>query len=248
MWIPLVGAMKPVEKSFFRLPSPSEARFVNWRQRESKTLAEDTSSANQLLRPGDHTVNDSALCFCEEGFNFKTRSSYSNSGFKYINHIAWKGSILFSFIRTMFIDQTCVYKEFDFSRSNTQEQQHRTKAKIDIKLHKFFPFPRHSLSLYPHAAANHRLVDEWPECLYDYVHCVCVRVLPGHPGAGRRRPGCTWPIPPRPTAAASWTHTRLWWRRSFWSWCRRSVSEQGTWSRRVGLQIWKSSRQPRHDS
>lgn len=121
-----------------------------------------------------------------------------------------------------------------------EEQKSRTKANMNIKLHKLISFPRHSLILCPRAAANRRLVDEWPECLYDCVHCVRVRVLPGHPGAGRRRPGCTWPTPPRPAAAASWTRTRLWWRRSFWSWCRRSVSEQGTWSRRAGLQIWKT--------
>lgn len=27
--------------------------------------------------------------------------------------------------------------------------------------------------------------------------------LPGHPGAARRRQGCTWPTPPAPAAAAS---------------------------------------------
>jgi len=34
---------------------------------------------------------------------------------------------------------------------------------------------------------------------------------PGHPTAARRTQGCTWPTPPAPAAAASWTHTHRWW-------------------------------------
>ena len=30
---------------------------------------------------------------------------------------------------------------------------------------------------------------------------------PGHPEGALRRLGCTWPIPPAPAAAASWSHT-----------------------------------------
>lgn len=64
-------------------------------EKEKKTQAPSLTRsawANELPRTGDHTVNDSGLffVFCEEEYNFKISSSYSNPGFKHINYYGWR--------------------------------------------------------------------------------------------------------------------------------------------------------------